>query len=83
MTAFVECSGEGGDSESELTRCVLIVRDELYQAGLVGLKRLTGGSDYLEVSCEGCFGGEGTDLPGGGLTDTNLGLSDARRFLVG
>jgi hypothetical protein len=83
MTSFVECSGEGGYSESELPRGVLVVRYELDQAGLVGLKGLTGGGDDFKVGCEGGFGGEGADLPGRGLTDTDFSLADTLRFLVG
>jgi len=79
----VECSSEGGDSESELTGGVLVVGYELDQAGLVGLERLTGRCNYFKVGGEGCFGGKGADLPRGGLTDTDLGLADAGGFLVG
>jgi hypothetical protein len=52
------------------------VRNELDQTRLVGLKGLTGWGDDLEVSRQRCFWGEGTDLPSGCLTNTNLGLSD-------
>ena len=76
MTTFVECTSESGDSESELTGCVLVVRDKLDQTRLVRLKRLTGRSDHFEVGSEGGFGGEGTDLPSGCLTNTDFGLAN-------
>jgi hypothetical protein len=83
VTAFVERSSEGGDSESELTGGVLVVGYKLDQAGLVGLKGLTGRCHYFKVGGERCFRGKGTDLPGGGLTNTDLGLANAGGFLVG
>lgn len=76
MTTFVECTSESGDSESELTRGVLVVRHELDETRLVRLKRLTGRSDYFKVGCERSFGGEGADLPSRCLTNTDLSLAD-------
>lgn len=76
MTTFVECTSERSDSKSELTRGVLVVRHELDETRLIGLKRLTGGSDDFKVGSEGGFGSEGTDLPSGCLTNTYLSLAD-------
>lgn len=41
----------------------MVVGDELDESSRVG-RRLTGGSDDLEVDGEGGFVGEGADLPG-------------------
>jgi hypothetical protein len=56
---------------------------ELDQTRLVGLKGLTSRSNDFKVGRKRGFGGKGTDLPSGCLTDTNLGLADAGRLLVG
>lgn len=44
---------------------------------------LTGRGDDFEVDGVGGFGGKGTNLPGGGLTDTDFRLSNPGSLLVG
>jgi hypothetical protein len=59
------------------------VRHKLDQAGLVRSDRLARGRDDLEVRRERGLRREGADLPSGRLADTDLGLADALRLLVG
>jgi hypothetical protein len=59
------------------------VRNELDHPARVGLERLAGRGDDLEVDGIRRLGRERTDLPCGGLSDTDLRLSDPCRLLVG
>lgn len=64
-------------SQSEGTRRVLVVGHKLDQAGS-GRRGLALGSDDLKVHAERSFRGERADLPGGCLSDSNLGFSNTR-----
>ena len=83
MAAFMECTRNGSNSESVLTRGVLVVGDKLDQTGLVWSQRLTGGCDNFKVGRERRLGRQGANLPGGCLADTYFGFSDAGRLFVG
>ena len=71
-----EIPRDGSDSESELTGGMLVVSDELNHSSCSGREDLTGGSDDFEVDRVGGLGREGTDFPGGGLTDSDFRFSD-------
>lgn len=79
----MERSRNSSDSQTVLTRCVLVVRNELDQARLVRPDWLTSWRDDFKVCRERSLGRKRADLPGGCLTDTDLGLADTLRFFVG
>lgn len=57
--------------------------DVLDQTVCTGCQRLTGRGDDFKVHGERRLWRERADLPSGSLTDTDLGLTDTRRLLVG
>jgi len=62
---------------------VLVVCDKLDETPGTLLERLPRWGDDFEIDGGGCAGRDGIDLPSGGLSDTNLGLTNTRRFLSG
>lgn len=61
---------------------MLVVSEKLDHTSSILRNGLTGRSDDFEVDSVGGFGGKGTNLPGGGLTDTDLCLSNPGSLLV-
>ena len=56
--------------------------DELDQTARAGLERLASGGNDFEVNSFGCAGGETADLPGGGLTNSDLCFAHTAGFFV-
>lgn len=78
VARFRKVSGDRRNAETELSRRVLVVRDELDHSARVGLEGLACRSDDFEVDGVGRLGREGTDLPRGGLANSDFGFSDPR-----
>jgi hypothetical protein len=82
VSRLSKVASDGGDAKAVLSGRVLVVRNELNHTPSSGSEGLTGGSDDFEIDGVGGSRGNRTDLPGGGVADTDLRLAHPCRLLV-
>lgn len=79
---FCKVTSNSSDSQSLLTRRMLVVRDELDQASRAWLQWLACWSDHFEVDCFRCPRVDDVDFPCRSPTDANLRFTDTGGFLA-